>query len=118
MEEIFEPLGFCRATGFAVYLFTNSNLITVILSEFDNRQCQIMVNFCSLSSFIQQTKIDLKELRVFFIYSLSSLCFFLFYQKMKAANNEDMVLRSKCENSDTSLTKEHLLFSFVPSKLF
>ena len=35
---------------------------------------------------------------------------------MIAANNEDLVLSSKCENSDSSLNKEHLLFSFIPSK--
>lgn len=35
---------------------------------------------------------------------------------MIPVNNEDLVLSSKCENSDSSLNKEHLLFSFIPSK--
>ncbi|XP_022792667.1 uncharacterized protein LOC111331759 [Stylophora pistillata] len=35
--------------------------------------------------------------------------------KMKPANNEDIVLNSGCENSATSLNKEHLLFSFIPT---
>ena len=36
---------------------------------------------------------------------------------MIPANNEEIVLSSKCENSDSSIQKEHLLFSFIPSKL-
>lgn len=40
----------------------------------------------------------------------------LYFQKMIPVNNEDLVLSSKCENSDSSLNKEHLLFSFIPSK--
>lgn len=39
-----------------------------------------------------------------------------FFQKMIPGNNEDLVLSSKCENSDFSVSKEHLLFSFIPSK--
>lgn len=35
---------------------------------------------------------------------------------MIPAESEEIVLSSKCENSDTSLNKEHLLFSFIPSK--
>ena len=35
---------------------------------------------------------------------------------MMPPNNEELVLNSKCENSDSSFTKEHLLFSFIPSK--
>lgn len=38
------------------------------------------------------------------------------FQKMMPVNSEDLVLSSKCENSDSSLNKEHLLFSFIPSK--
>ncbi len=37
---------------------------------------------------------------------------------MIPANSEDLVLSSKCENSDSSISKEHLLFSFIPSKHF
>ena len=40
----------------------------------------------------------------------------LYLQKMIPVNSEDLVLSSKCENSDSSLNKEHLLFSFIPSK--
>ena len=40
----------------------------------------------------------------------------LYFQKMIPVNSEDLVLSSKCENSDSSLNKEHLLFSFIPSK--
>ena len=36
---------------------------------------------------------------------------------MIPAKNEEIVLSSKCENSDSSIQKEHLLFSFIPSKL-
>ena len=35
---------------------------------------------------------------------------------MIPANNDEIVLSSKCENSDSSIQKEHLLFSFIPSK--
>jgi len=42
---------------------------------------------------------------------------FLFFQTMIPADNEEIVLSSKCENSDSSLNKEHLLFSFIPSTL-
>ena len=45
------------------------------------------------------------------------LSFFFFLQKMIPADSEEIVLSSKCENSDSSLNKEHLLFSFIPSTL-
>ncbi|XP_067053119.1 uncharacterized protein [Acropora muricata] len=35
--------------------------------------------------------------------------------KMIPSNSEDVVLNSKCENSDPSIQKEHLLFSFLPT---
>lgn len=44
-------------------------------------------------------------------------CYLSFFQKMIPADSEEIVLSSKCENSDTSLNKEHLLFSFIPSTL-
>lgn len=37
---------------------------------------------------------------------------------MMPPNNEELVLNSKCENSDSSFTKEHLLFSFIPTDPF
>ena len=42
---------------------------------------------------------------------------FCFCQAMIPADSEELVLSSKCENSDSSLYKEHLLFSFIPSTL-
>jgi len=36
---------------------------------------------------------------------------------MLPANNDEIVLSDKCENSDTSVIKEHLKFNFIPSKM-
>ena len=36
---------------------------------------------------------------------------------MLPANNDEIVLSDKCENSDTSAIKEHLKFNFIPSKI-
>lgn len=40
-----------------------------------------------------------------------------FSQVMLPANNDEIVLSDKCENSDTSVIKEHLKFNFIPSKM-
>ena len=39
------------------------------------------------------------------------------FQAMLPANGEEIVLSSKCENSDFSAIKEHLKFNFIPSKI-
>ena len=37
-------------------------------------------------------------------------------QKMNPAENEKLILNTKCENTESSAQKDHLLFAFVPSK--
>ena len=39
------------------------------------------------------------------------------FQVMFPANRDEIVLGSKCENSDFSAIKEHLKFNFIPSKI-
>ena len=41
----------------------------------------------------------------------------LFYQAMVPANNDEIVLNSACENTDSSVFKQHLQFNFIPSKI-
>ena len=43
-------------------------------------------------------------------------CEHVLFKVMLPANADEIVLTSKCENSDVSVNKEHLLFSFIPSK--
>ena len=45
-------------------------------------------------------------------------CASVMFKVMLPANSDEIVLSSNCENSAVTVNKEHLKFSFIPSKMF
>lgn len=45
-------------------------------------------------------------------------CASVIFKVMLPANSDEIVLSSNCENSAVTVNKEHLKFSFIPSKMF